>query len=59
MPFWSIIEGGSLQRFQALNSAEPKLSKIENLLVMRLHMYQLEMLDLYAWLDLILNMLFG
>ena len=34
-----IIEGGSLQRFQALNSAEPKLSKIENLLVMRLHMY--------------------
>ena len=31
-PFGVIIEGGSLQRFQALNSAEPNLSKIEHLL---------------------------
>ena len=31
-PFGVTIEGGSLQRFQALNSAEPNLSKIEHLL---------------------------
>ena len=31
-PFGVIIEGGLLQRFQALNSAEPNLSKIEHLL---------------------------
>ena len=31
-PFGVIIEGGSLQRFQALNSAEPNLSKLEHLL---------------------------
>ena len=31
-PFAVIIEGDSLQRFQALNSAEPNLSKIEHLL---------------------------
>ena len=31
-PFGVIIEGSSLQRFQALNSAEPNLSKIEHLL---------------------------
>lgn len=31
-PFGVTIEGGSLQRFQVLNSAEPNLSKIEYLL---------------------------
>ena len=31
-PFAVIIEGDSLQRFQALNSAEPNLSKLEHLL---------------------------